>query len=70
MCKMFKRIHYFYLIIPQNIQIVKYIFKPTFISALTSPSPIIHHLSLYKYKYISINNLPNKNIKNNTKITI
>ena len=25
MCKMFKHIHYFYLIIPQNIQIVKYI---------------------------------------------
>lgn len=66
MCKMFKRIHYFYLIIPQNIQIVEYIFKPTFISAFTSPSPIIHHLSLY----ISINTLPNKNIKNNIKITI
>ena len=66
MCKMFKRIHYFYLIIPQNIQTVKYIFKPTFVSALTSPSPIIRHLSLY----ISINTLPNKNIKNNIKITI
>ena len=44
-----------------TITTIKYIFKSTFISAFTSPSPIIHHLSLY----ISINTLPNKNIKNN-----